>query len=154
MVDISTNKHIVGFPAKVAAGSGSPHQFNMVISVDTDNGTLCTLGEYVKFDTFKAGAAPSGFEGTILEKSTNGNWWVQVVNADGAIFLYNTPKSPYPEEELRDEKLYYNGKDEGTVRGYSLIATDVIEISDEGFTGTPAEKKAVTYSGGKYVVGS
>ena len=156
MIDISTTKHIEAFPAKVAAGAGSPHQFNIVLLANADNGTLCTLGDYVSFDTFKAGAIPNNFTfaGKILEKSTNGNWWIQVTEPADAIFLYNTPKSPYPEEELRDPKLFFNGRDEGSVRGYTLSKNDIIEISDEGFTGNPAANKAVSYASGKYVVAS
>lgn len=156
MIDISTNKHAVAFPAKVAAGSGSPHQFNIILSANTDNGALCTLGTYVRFDTFNAGAIPKNFTfaGKILEKSTNGNWWVQVTEPADAIFLYNTPKSPYPEEDLRDEALFFNGKDEGAVRGYTLSKNDILELSAEAFTGTPAADAVVSYASGKYVVAS
>lgn len=152
MIDISTNKHVVAFPAKVAAASGSPHQFNIVIATDTDNGALCTLGAYVAHDNYAAGDAPASFAGEILEKTPNGNWWIRVTAPAEAIFLYNTPKSPYPERELRDEALFYNGRTEGSVRGYSLIKNDVIEISTNGFTGTPVAGKAVTYENGKYKV--
>lgn len=152
MIDVSTNKHTVAFAAKVASASGSPHQFNMIISADTDNGALCTLGDYVAFDTFNAAAAPATFAGKILEKTPNGNWWIMVTKAAGAIFLYNTPKSPYPERDLRDEHLFYNGRDEGAVRGYTLIDTDIIEISAEGFSGTPVAGKVVSYENGKYKV--
>ena len=153
MVDISTKKHIVMFPSKIAAAAGSPHQWNIKLSADSDNGTLVTLGNYVSFDNFAAGSAPSKFVGTILDVGANGGWYILVEEADGAIILYNTPKSPYTNRELRDPKLFYNGKDE-PVRGYELINYDIFEISEDGFSGTPVVGKTVSYSGGKYVVAS
>ena len=153
MIDVATNKHIVAFPSKIAAASGSPHQWNILLSANADNGTLCTLGNYVPYDNFAQGAVPTGFTGKILEKAANGNWYVQVTNAAKAIFLYNSPVSEYGEKLFQGEELYYNEKD-SVVRGYSLIDTDIFEISENGFDGTPAANKAVTYSNGKYVVGS
>lgn len=153
MVDIVTNKHVVAFPAKVAAGSGSPHQWDIIMAAATDNGALVTLGNYVSFENYTAGAAPENFAGKILEQAPNGNWWIQVTAADAAIFLYNTPVSPYNEKLLRDEDLFYNAKDD-VVRGYELIKNDIIEISALGFTGTPVAGKAVSYENGKYKVAS
>mgnify|MGYP007069880055 CR=1 FL=1 len=153
MIDISTNEHVEAFPSKIAAASGSPHQWDMVMTADTDNGSLVTLGDYVSFSTYKAGAAPSGFKGKILEASADGNWYIQVTTADGAIFLYNTPVSPYGEKLLRDHQLFYNAKND-VVRGYELIDNDIFEISELGFDGALEAGKTVTYSSGKYVVGT
>lgn len=154
MVDMNTTKHVVMFPTKIAAASGSPHQWDITISANTDNGTLCTLGNYVSFENFTAGAAPQAFAAKVLEKSPNGNWWIQVTNAAGAIVLYNSPVSPYGEKMLQKEECFYNGKDEGPVRGYALIDTDVYELSENAFNGIPVEGKALSYASGKYVVAS
>lgn len=151
MIDIVTRKHAVAFPSKIAAAAGSPHQWDIVIEDAADNGALVTMGDYVDFANYKAGAAPAKFAGKILGRGANGGWYVQVTEAAGAIFLYNTPVSPYGEKLLRDENLFYNGKDE-VVRGYELIKNDIFEISAEGLDGTPVAGKAVSYANGKYVV--
>lgn len=154
MVDLLTTKHVVMFPTKIAAASGSPHQWDIIITANTDNGALCTLGSYVSFENYTAGAAPAAFRGKILEKGANGGWYIQVTAAADAIILYNSPVSPYGEKLLQGEELFYNGKDEGPVRGYQLINTDVFEISENGFDGTPEAGKVVSYADGKYVVAS
>lgn len=150
-IDISKGSHAVAFPSKVAAAAGSPHQWDIVLTANADNGTLCTRGDYVSHFNYKQAAAPSGFEGVIREQSANGNWYIEVTDADGALLLYNAPVSPYGEKELQDESLFYNAKDD-VVRGYELIVGDWFEVSKEGFTGVPEAGKAVSYSSGKYVV--
>lgn len=153
MIDITTNKHVVAFPSKVAAASGSPHQWDIVLGANTDNGALCTLGNYVSHFNYTQGAAPQNFAGKILEQAANGNWYIQVTAANGAIFLYNSPISEYGEKLLQGEDLYYNEKDR-VCRGYQLIDTDIFEISALGFNGVPVAGKAVSYANGKYVVAS
>lgn len=154
MIDIVTNKHVVAFPSKVAAASGSPHQWDIILGANTDNGALCTLGNYVSHFNYTQGAAPQNFAGKILEQETsNGHWYIQVTNAAGAIFLYNSPISEYGEKLLQGEDLYFNEKDR-VCRGYQLIDTDIIEISALGFNGVPVAGKAVSYANGKYVVAS
>lgn len=153
-VDISKTKHTVAFPRKIAAAAGSPHQWDIVISANTDNGALCTRGKYVSFANYQAAAAPAQFAGKILEQTSDGDWYVEVTDPKEAIFLYNSPRSEYTERELRDEHYFYNKPSEGTVRGYELIKGDIFSISVEGFTGVPVAGKAVSYADGKYVVAS
>ncbi len=150
-VDFNTTKHIVAFPSKIAASTGSPHPWDIVLEANADNGTLVTLGAYVSSFNYKAGAAPSNFEGKILEQAANGNWYIQVADADGAILLYNSPVSPYNERILREESAFYNANGD-VVRGFELIKNDIFEISAEGFTGVPAAGATVSYASGKYVV--
>lgn len=150
-VDIVTNRHVVAFPSKIAAAAGSPHQWDIVVAANTDNGALVTLGTYVSHFNYQAGTAPANFEGKILEQAANGNWYIQVVDADNALLLYNAPISPYGEKILRDEHIFYNATGD-VVTGYELIKNDIFEISAEGFTGTPAAGATVSYASGKYVV--
>lgn len=150
-VDFNTTTHAVFFPSKIAAAAGSPHQWDIVVSANTDNGALVTLGAYVSPFNYQAGTAPANFEGKILEQASNGNWYIQVVDPDGAIVLYNAPVSPYGERILREEKVFYNAAGD-VVRGYELIKNDIFEMSADGFTGTPAAGATVSYASGKYVV--
>lgn len=150
-VDFNTNKHMVAFPSKVASASGSPHQWDILLEANTDNGVLVTLGAYVSHFNYKVGTAPANFEGKILEQGANGNWYIQVVDADDALLLYNSPVSPYNERILREESAFYNANGD-VVRGYELIKNDIFEISAEGFNGTPAAGATVSFASGKYVV--
>lgn len=153
MVDIRTGTHIEAFPTKVAAMAGSPHTYNVTLAENHDNGTLLlrTLkwNSYDNYDEDTTGTI--SFAGYIQGKAANGNWYVEVKEDTDALLVYNTPKSEYAEEELKDESLFYNAAGE-SVEGISLIKGDLFELSTLAFNGTPEAGKSVTYSNGKYVV--
>ena len=154
-IDFSKNPtHIVAFPSKVASAMGQyGHVINLVMGANTDNGTLAGKGNYVSFDQYAVAAvADNKVEGIIREASSEGGWYVEFSKLDGQYFLvYNTPISPYPQTELRDEALFYNVTGDVT-QGMELHLGDIVSLSAAAFTGTPQAGKTVKYSSGKYVV--
>ena len=155
MIDVSKNAtHIIAFPSKVASAMGQyGHVINFVMNANVDNGVLGTKNAYVSFDQYsRADVADNKVEGIIREASAEGGWYVEFSKLDGQIFfVYNTPISPYPEVELRDEALFYNATGDVT-QGMELHLGDIVSLSDAAFTGTPVAGKTVKYSAGKYVV--
>lgn len=149
------NNHIVMFPSKVISSLGQGgHVINLVMQANTDNGVLATKGQYVSFDQYKAAAvADNTVQGVIREASAEGGWYVEftVLGSDPIFLIYNSPVSPYPEIELRDEALFYNATGDVT-QGMELNLGDVVSLSADAFTGTPVAGKTVKYSAGKYVV--
>lgn len=154
-IDFSKNAtHVVAFPSKVASAMGQyGHVINFVMNANVDNSVLGTKGTYVSFDQYnRVDVADNKVEGVIREAAAEGGWYVEFTKLDGQIFfVYNTPKSPYPEVELRDEALFYNATGDVT-QGMELHLGDIVTLSDAAFTGTPDAGKTVKYSAGKYVV--
>lgn len=154
-IDISKNAtHTIAFPSKVASAMGQyGHVINLVMNANVDNGVLATKNAYVSFDQYtRADVADNKVEGVIREASAEGGWYVEFTKLDGQIFfVYNTPISPYPEVELRDEALFYNAQGDVT-QGMELHLGDIVSLSAAAFTGTPVGGKTVKYSAGKYVV--
>lgn len=154
-IDFTKNAtHVVAFPSKVASAMGQyGHVINFKLLANADNGVLGTKGDYVSFDQYKrVEVVDNKVEGVIREAAAEGGWYVEFTKLDGQIFfVYNTPKSPYPEAELRDEALFYNASGDVT-QGMELHLGDIVTLSDAAFTGTPDAGKTVKYSAGKYVV--
>lgn len=155
-IDFTKNAtHNIAFPSFVASAMGQyGHVINLVMQANTDNGTLSTKGSYVSFEQYEqAAVAANSVKGIIREASAEGGWYVEFTQlpSDPVFFVYNSPVSPYPEVELRDEALFYNATGDVT-QGMELHLGDIVSLSDSAFTGTPAANTAVTYSNGKYVI--
>ena len=147
-LDIRKGTHAASFPSKVASMMGQyGHVYNMVLTADHDNGNLIGRGAYASFDQYTEAAAPTGFTGLILEQTANGKWRIEVtaLGAGETLYVYNSSTSPYPERDLRSEKLFYNAAGD-VVQGATLIVGDTFDVSAEGITGTPAANTAVTYN--------
>lgn len=154
-IKYTLEKHHVCFPSKIAAGNGAAHILNMVLEADTDNGTVCGIGDYVSFDQYKTATAPVAFEGEILEQAADGNWYVQVKKLDAdepAVLIYEVPEiaENYNQKFTATENFY--NKEGAVVRGYILSMYDVYELSEDAFTGTPVAGAKVTISDQKHVV--
>ena len=155
-IDFTKNAtHNIAFPSFVASAMGQyGHVINLVMQNDTDNGTLSMKGNYVSFEQYEqAAVTANSVKGIIREASAEGGWYVEFTDlpADPVFFVYNSPVSPYPEAELRDEALFYNAAGDVT-QGMELHIGDIVSLSDSAFTGTPAANTAVTYTSGKYVI--
>lgn len=154
-IDVNRNAtHTIAFPSFVASSMGQyGHVINLIMNANVDNGVLSTKGTYVSFENYnRVDVADNKVEGVIREAAAEGGWYVEFTKLDGQIFfVYNTPKSPYPEAELRDEALFYNASGDVT-QGMELHLGDIVTLSDAAFTGTPDAGKTVKYSAGKYVV--
>lgn len=153
MVKFTIDKHHVCFPSKLLAGNGGAHIYNVVLSEDTDNGTIIGKGAYVSFDQYEQATAPTKYEGIITEQAADGNWYVEVVEPADALLVDEVEDIPYTNYDSRFTDLanFYNAK-EDVVRAYALCKGDVYELSEDAFTGTPAPGKKVTVSGQKHVV--
>ena len=152
-------KHHVCFPTKVLSERVG-RVLNMVISEDTDNGTVCGKGSYVSFDQYKVADVPTAFEGEILEKAADGNWYVEVKKIDPnapAILIYEVPEiAENYNTKFTSVANFFNAASPErtkTVRGFVLGVTDVYELSEDAFEGTPVAGKKVTINGQKHVVG-
>lgn len=157
-IDVNVNAtHNIFFPSKLLASSNGKHQYDITLTANHDNGTLVNRGTWNSFDNYNEGsvASSNSFAGVIRqEDSTNpGNWFVEVTADTDLVILYNSPISPYPEKRLQNEALFFN-KLGDVVRGFELAKGDIFEISTSAFTGDPVAGKALTYSGGKFVVAS
>ncbi len=152
MVDITKGTHKWGFLSKVAsAQTGSPHIFNVTLAANHDNFDLVVRGDWRAFDNYDEDTtATVSFSGVVQEKAADGTWYVEVVSSN-AVLVYNSPVSPYAEKEFQDEGLFYNKAGE-TAEGLSLIAGDIISLSENAFNKTPAVGDSVTYANGKYTV--
>ena len=158
-IKFTIEKHHVCFPTKVLSGQVG-RTLNMVIKTDTDNGTVVGKGAYVSFDQYETATAPSTFEGEILEQAADGNWYVEVKKIDvnePAILIYEVPVIAEQNYDSRFKALsnFFNEASSTrtkTVRGYVLNVTDVYELSEDAFEGTPEKGKKVTINGQKHKV--
>lgn len=153
MIDFAiTFTHNEAFPSKLLAASGGGHIYDIQLTADHDNGVLVGRGNYIKLGTYQETTAPNTFAGIIREQAANGNWYVEVTAATEALWILMPEISPYEAiPETVNPKAWVN-KAGDTVKGYSLTKGDIFEMSAEGFQGTPAVRKTVSFANGKYVV--
>lgn len=156
-IDISkNNNHVITFPSKVASMMGQyGHVINLELQADADNGTIFAKGDYVSFDRYEADdVAANTVEGVVREAAAEKDaWYVELTKLGTApvFYSYNTPVSPYPDQDLREEGLFYNANGDVT-QGAELHLGDVISYSTAAFTGTPAAGANLKYTAGKWVV--
>ena len=151
MIRYSIEKHTWGFPSKVIAASGGGHIFNIRLTQEHDNTNLVGKGDWVAFDEYEEAEAPA-FAGVIQEQASNGNWYIEVTADTDALFIYDSPiiAEDY-NNDFKKESNFFNEKGK-TVKAYSLVKHDIVEVSTNGFEGTPAKGSTVSYADGKYVV--
>lgn len=154
-IDIRKGSHISSFPTYI---SSMQHTFkrvyNIVLGADTDNGSLAARGAYVSFDQYEQDAVTDDeVTVNINELGADGRWIVEVAELPETevLYLYNSPVSEYTTRDLQDESLFYNEKDE-VIQGAPLLIGDLFSLSENAFTGTPADGKTAKYNAGKYVV--
>lgn len=156
-IDITKGTHNVAFPSKVLAGMGGAHQFNILLTADHDNGELVARGDWDSFDNYVEDtvSASNDFAGIIqmVNPDDSDLFYVEVTANTTLLFVYNSPVSPYGEEEFQDDSLFYNETGD-TVRAYELRKGDILSLSTSAFNGTPEVGKTLTYASGKYVVGA
>lgn len=152
MIQMTIAKHAVAFPSKVLARDGGKHIYNIQLAEASgkyvDNGWFVGKGDFIELDLYKA-KAPTTFEGKVVGKAANGNFYVEVLTPGDALFVYNVPmiEETY-NNNFKKESNYTNAPTQ-VVRSYELAVGDIIEISAEGFAGVVAvndsvELKAIT----------
>lgn len=153
-IRFNLEQHHVCFPTKVLSEHVG-RVLNMVINKDTDNGTVCGKGDYVSFDQYEVADCPTAFEGEILEKAADGNWYVEVKKVDvndPAILIYEVPEiAETYDSRFTATSNFFNEASATrtkTVRGFVLGVTDIYELSEDAFDGTPEVGKKVTVEAG------
>lgn len=144
--------HAIAYPSKVLAQNGGAHIYNVELGADCDNGAIVKRGDFIDLDLYAEEAATT-MTGVIQKQAANGNWYVEITaNDDHELFVY-MPAFIAEEytKSFKNEKRFYNAAGE-VVRGYDLVVGDVVEVSAEGFTGTPEAGKDVTVANKKFVV--
>lgn len=144
---ITYTKHAVAGSSRIKA-TICGHIFNIQATDDIDNGCIVGKGDYVAPEYYKEIAA-TAFEGKIIDKAANGNWYVEVTKAENAYLVLSVPLI-YEEytRKMQEEANFYNAKGD-LMRCYELVPGDVFELSEEGFTGTPAKSATVNLAAKK-----
>lgn len=147
----SAEKHAVAGSSKLKATIAG-HIYNIQIEEDLDNGSIVAKGDYVKPETYKA-TDSTGFEGKVLDKAANGNWYVEVTKPGDALLILQVPML-YEEytTALKHESNFYNANGD-IVRAYELYAGDVFEVSAEGISGEITKGATVTVTSKKLTIG-
>lgn len=137
MIRYNIESHAAGFPSKVLATNGGAHIYNIVASEDVDNTFFVGKGAWQSLDLY-AEAAPTAVTATVQGKAANGNYYVEIVTADNAYFVYTVPMI---EEEynnaFKKEGNFFNAKGD-VMRCYEVKPGDIVEISAAGFKTEPA----------------
>ena len=153
-IKYAIEKHASAFPSKVLAHDGGAHIFNILLANDCDNGNIVKKGEWDSLDLYLESETPaSTMTGVIVGQATNGNWYVEITaNPDHELFVYQVPMIAEDwTNNFKKESNFFNEAG-SVVRAYDLMVGDIVEVSAEGFTGTPAKKAELTVSGKKFVV--
>lgn len=149
-IKYAIEKHCTGFPSKVLAEEGGAHILNIKITTEDgiDNGWFVGKGDWLGLDLYEEDA-PTSFSGVIREQAANGNWYVEVISATNAYFVYTVPMI---EEEYNNnfkaEANFYNAAGD-VARCYELKPLDIVEVSAGCFTSTPSVNDTVGLSGNK-----
>ena len=152
MVQISIAKHAVAFPSKVLARDGGKHIYNIQLAEASgkyvDNGWFVAKNAFIELDLYSA-KAPTSFEGKVVGKAANGNYYVEVVTPGDALFVYNVPMTEETYNNNFKKESNYTNAPTQVVRSYELAVGDIVEISADGFDGVVAvndsvELKAIT----------
>lgn len=152
-IKYAIEKHTYAFPTKVVSSLGGGHVYNIQLDTDTDNGMFVGKGDFLDLDLYAEAVAPE-FKGVIRKQAQNGNWYVEVSEDTDALFVYQKPviEAEYSNSFKKLSNFFNEAGD--TVRALSLVKGDMLEISAEGFVGTPVENATVTVADKKLVVGA
>ena len=141
MVQISIAKHAVAFPSKVLARDGGKNIYNIQLAETADkfvdNGWFVGKGDFIELDLYKA-KAPTSFEGKVVGKAANGNFYVEVLTPGDALFVYQVPMIEETYNNNFKKESNYTNAPKQVVRSYELAVGDIVEISVDGFDGAVA----------------
>lgn len=147
-IKFQLDTHAVAYPTKVLAMYGGKHIYNIELNSDTDNGMFIAKGDFVELDHYKEATATT-LTAKVLGKAANGNWYVEITADTDALFVYEEPLiSEEYSKTFEKESNFYNAKG-AVVRAYELAKGDVVEISADGFDGTPVADAEITAISGK-----
>ena len=146
MIQMTIAKHAVAFPSKVLARDGGKHIYNIQLaeaaSAYVDNGWFVGKGDFIELDLYKA-VAPTSFEGKVVGKAANGNFYVEVKSAENALFVYQVPMIEETYSNTFKKESNYTNAPTQVVRAYELAVGDVFEISEDGVNEAVVAKDSV-----------
>ena len=152
-IKYSIDKHATAYPSLMLAQNGGKHIYSLLLDADADNGQVVAKNAWQGHQYYSVKDS-TGVKGIILDQAENGNWYVEITEPGDGLFIYQVPMI---EEEwtkaFQAESNFYNEAGE-IVRGYEMAKGDIVELSAEGFTGTPSKGKAVTVAARKFSVGA
>lgn len=152
-IKYTIESHATAYPSLMLAQNGGKHIYSVELDKDTDNGQVVAKGDW-KGHQYYGVKDSTGVTGVILDQAENGNWYVEITEPADGLFIYQVPM--IAEEFTRSfqkESNFYNEKGD-VVRAYEMAKGDIVEVSDLGFTGTPAKGKTLTVAARKFVVAS
>ena len=152
MIRYSIEQHATAYPSMMLAVNGGKHMYSLLLDKDTDNGQVVAKDKWQGHQYYSVKDS-TGVEGVILDQAQNGNWYVEITNPGDGIFVYQVPM--IAEEwtnTFKKESNFFNEAGE-IVRGYEMAKGDIVEVSELGFTGTPAKDAVVTVVNRKFNVG-
>ena len=146
MIQMTIAKHAVAFPSKVLARDGGKHIYNIQLAEAADkfvdNGWFVSKDKFIELDLYSA-KAPTSFEGKVVGKAANGNFYVEVLTPGDALFVYQVPMIEETYNNTFKKESNYTNAPTQVVRSYELAVGDVVEISADGFSGDIAVKDGV-----------
>ena len=156
MIKYAIDQHATAFPSKVLARDGGRHILNITLTADHDNGEFVGKGKWLELDRYEEGV-PTSVEGIVQGQADNGEYYVEIVDAKNAYFVYQVPmiEETYNNNFKKESNFFnYGGKKadniEGyTVRCYELAPLDIVAISEAGFNAKPTIGATVTLTGNK-----
>ena len=141
MIQVNIAKHAVAFPSKVLASKGGKHIYNIQLAEASDkfvdNGWFVSKDKFIELDLYSA-KAPTSFEGKVVGKAANGNFYVEVLTPGDALFVYQVPMIEETYNNNFKKESNYTNAPKQVVRSYELAVGDIVEISVDGFDGVVA----------------
>lgn len=152
-INFQIAKHATVGLSRLLATNGGKHIFDVKAGADRDEGSIIGLGDYVA-PTYFSEADSTEFEGVIMDKAANGNWYILVKKATNALLVASVPLI-YEEYSKRftDESNFYNLKDE-LMRCPELAVGDIFEVSADGISGSITKGAKVVATNKKLTVTS
>lgn len=146
------NKHAVVGTSEMLSTIGGAHIRNIEAAADIDNGSIVGCGKYLRADV-QAEDAAGTFSGVIIDKMANGNYLIDVKEAENCWLVAQVPLI-YEEytTQCQHESNFFNAAGD-IMRCMELRVYDRFEVSAEGFDGEPEVGATVSVSGKKLVIG-
>lgn len=146
------NKHAVVGTSELLSTIGGSHIRNIEATADIDNGCIVGCGEYLRPDV-QAEAVAGTFAGTIIDKTANGNWLIDVESAENCWLVAQVPMI-YEEytTQCQHESNFYNAQGD-IMRCMELLKYDRFEVSAEAISGEVAKGAKVSVTNKKLTIG-
>lgn len=138
--------------SKLLATNGGAHIYNITLSTDAFNGAIIGRGDWLSFDNYSE-TTPTSISAIVREQAANGNWYVEIVSASNALFVYNPPVVEAEwDKDASAEKHFYLKAGVDVARAHELCPGDIVEVSANGFQGTPSKGATISSVYGKKMV--